>query len=801
MQKILPFFPTIISFLRRKSPVLLKKPYLLKITFFCTLGISVLLLFWCFLPIPKNRLSNYEQSWLIYSRDGRLIREAVGADGTRTTWISLDSISPWVPKAIIAIEDKRFYIHPGIDPIALARSFLHAVIKGHITSGASTISMQLARLLFKCPRSLPGKISQCAFALRLERSLSKRKILEHYLNRAGFGAGCIGIEAASRRYFGKSSHSLTIAESALLAALPQSPTILNPLVSPAKAKRRQQKILSFMYKRKIITREEYTLGISEQIKLGGTLPQLHAMHFTDYVLSQKPKPGPVTTTLNLDLQLHLEKMVADHVASLRSQGLTNAAIIVLDNTNGEILAMVGSSDYWKLPSGSVNGATSLRQPGSTLKPFTYALSFEKGKTPATIVADIETEYVGSKGNLFSPRNYSHTFHGPVLMREALGKSLNIPAIRLLNFIGVEPLLERLHQCGFTSLNQGADHYGLGLTLGDGEVTLLELVEGYAMFARGGTAVKSHAILNSSDTTQPKSVFSKEICFLITDILSDEQVRVEAFGLLNPLIFDFPFALKTGTSANWRDSWVIGYCKDYTVGVWCGDFEGATMNEISGAVGAGPLFNRVVNLLVYGSSIPRIPIMPAPPPGVEQISICPLSGLRPGDYCPTSKTVYVLKEATDRPVCDVHRKLRIDSRNGLLASDHCPSRYVKEHVFVVLPPKFARWQTDYGTFPLPPVTYSPLCPQCGITANALVITSPRNGERYLIEPGYNISTQSIPLKGESDPPLPYIHWTIDGKNFTKTEWPYTAAWPLSKGKHQIRMSGGGMISDPVEIEVR
>ncbi|HON10811.1 MAG TPA: transglycosylase domain-containing protein, partial [Chitinispirillaceae bacterium] len=645
------------------------------------------------------------------------------------------------------------------------------------------------------------KLLQCLYALRLERTLTKREILEQYLNRAEFGAGCMGVEAASRRYFGKSARNLTIAEAALLAALPQAPTAYNPLKDPGRARGRQLRILQKMNKRGKISQEEYRLASEEDVRIGGFLPRLHAMHFTDYVLSKSPKPGKIKTTLDLDLQIYLEKLVSDHVASLKREGLTNAAVLVLDNNDGGILAMAGSADYWSEPSGSVNGTISLRQPGSTLKPFTYALAFENGKTPACIVADIETEYIGSKGELFSPKNYSRTFNGPVLMREALGRSLNVPAIRTLNYAGLETFLDRLHQAGFKSLSRDANYYGLGITLGNGEVTLLELAQGYAMFARGGYPLTAREVMGQVNEKNEKRVFSERVCFLITDILSDDLLRIQAFGAANPLLFDFPFAIKTGTSANWRDSWAVGYCKDFTIAVWAGDFEGATMDRISGSIGAGPLFNKVLNLMVYGHSVPRIPVLPKPPAGVEQIMVCPLSGMTPGEYCPSSRPVFVLEEKDARPVCDVHRKIRIDRRNGLLASNNCPSRYTEERVFAVLPPRFARWQAENSTIPVPPHTYSPLCPQDGITANALVVTSPRKGEKYLIEPGYNLSTQTIALKGEVDPPLPYVNWMVDGKTVASVSWPYTADWKLTKGKHVIKMSGGGMESEPVEIEVR
>lgn len=756
---------------------------------------------WCNVPVSSRILNSYPESRLLYSKDGRLLREAVNIHGARATWFPVDSMASSLIAATVAAEDKRFYTHFGIDPVAVFRSVVQLFKKGRVFSGASTITMQTARLLHACPHSLFGKGLQALYALRLERALTKKQIVEQYLNRAEFGAGCIGVEAASRRYFGKSTSSITTAEAALLASLVKAPSVLNPLKNPSAAFKRQHHVLRLMLKNGSILEDELPRALAEQITIGKVLPELNAMHFTDFVLSQSPPPGKIITTLDLDLQMYLEKMVAEHVSAHKKDDLTNAAVMVIDNGTGGIRAMVGSSGYWNESAGSVNGTISLRQPGSTLKPFTYALAFESGKSPASVVADVETEYIGSLGELFSPRNFSKTYNGPVLMYEALGRSLNVPAIRTLNYIGIEPLLKKLRQSGFSSLSQNADFYGLGLTLGNGEVTLLELAQGYAMLARGGYALKVCATAPDENAQRDTRVFKETTCFTVTAILSDEQLRIKAFGPANPLLFGFPFACKTGTSANWRDSWVAGYCKEYTVVVWGGDFSGGSMNRLSGSTGAGPLFNKVVQLMVYGGAIPKIPELPDQPAGVVNIEVCPVSGMLPGPLCPAVQSVCVAKEGLPHESCSVHRLVKIDKRNGLLASDCCPREHVREDVFAILPARFAQWQAQQSLLPVPPHTWSPLCPQAGVTADALVITSPRAGEQYVIEPGYDSATQTIALKGESDPPVNTIAWEINGNVIARAQWPYTATWKLSRGRHEIRMSGGGMRSDPVEIVVR
>jgi penicillin-binding protein 1C len=366
-------------------------------------------------------------------------------------------------------------------------------------------------------------------------------------------------------------------------------------------------------------------------------------------------------------------------------------------------------------------------------------------------------------------------------------------------VGLEPLLTRLRAAGFTSLGREADYYGLGLTLGNGEVTLLELAQGYAMLARGGLTCRAKAFENGPPD-EPRRIFSQEVCFLITEILSDESLRIRAFGAATPLILGFPMAVKTGTSANWRDNWVVGYTRRYTVAVWAGDFSGSAMNHMSGAIGAGPLFHRIARLVVYRGAVPKVPARLEPPEAVEQIVVCPLSGKTPTELCPRRTYAYVLKENRLRPPCPMHRLLRIDRRNGLLASNRCPSTQVEEKMFEVLPAVYADWQIEHGC-QCPPTRYSPHCPETGITPNAMIITKPRNGEVYLVEPGYDADTQTIQLSGEVDPALPEITWLVDGRKVATVEWPYDASLPLTKGRHLLEIAGGGRRSEAVEIEVR
>ncbi len=734
----------------------------------------------------------------ILDADGGLLREAVNADGARAEWRDLDEISPLLVAATIAVEDQRFFSHSGVDAVGLMRAAWDNVRHVSVVSGASTLTMQLSRLLHPHRRSVWGKLVEMVRARRMERALDKQTILEQYLNRAPYGAGAIGVEAASRRYFGKPNTHLSLAEAALIAGLPNAPTRLNPFRNPQAARARQHKVLARMLETGAIEPDEFRRALRQPLRLRTGHRQPFAMHFTDFALAEaRPTGGDFETTLDRGLEKGVEGLVADHVESLALGGLSNAAVVVLDNERCEIRAMVGSADYWDEQSGAVNGALAPRQPGSALKPFTYALAFERGYTPASVVADIETRYGGPDGEEFSPRNFSGTFSGPVMMGDALGRSLNVPAIRVANLVGPHALLDKLRALGISTLTKSADYYGLGLTLGNGEVSLLELTAAYAALARGGLSCRARA--TPGGQAHAERVFSPEIAYLVTDVLSDERLRIAAFGPANALLLGFPVAVKTGTSSNWRDSWAIGYTSRYTVGVWSGDFEGRSMNHLAGATGAGPLFHNVMSLVVerdHGHS----PEAPNPPPGVVAVNVCPLSGLRPSEHCPHHRTVHMLAEDVPTETCTWHEPVLVDVRNGLRAGEHCPEEHTTTLVYERLPPDYATWQAESGE-DLAPIAYSPHCPASGPVPGAVVITYPRDGEVFLIEPGYDRATQTLELAADAEALIERVSWSVDGRSVGRSAWPYSTSWRLEPGLHVARASAPGQRDDTVSFEVR
>ena len=750
-------------------------------------------------PYPRESLKEPPQSLRVLDRNGELLRESVNEEGERSRWVALEKVSPLLLQATLAAEDDRFRNHPGVDAKAIARAIIQDVTARRIVSGASTITMQLAKNLEPHQRrTVLGKLSEVINARRIELTLSKDEILEHYVNRVPYGAGSIGIEAASHRYFGKPASHLSLAEASMLAGLPKGPTGLNPLKNPDGAKARQQYVLDRLLVTGRASAEDVERARREPLTFA-SLELPSAMHFTEWV-RQQGAIGTVRTTLDAELQREIAAMVTSHVATLTSQGVTNTAVVVLDNERCEVLSMVGSANYWDPRDGSVNGALAKRQPGSTLKPFTYALAWERGHSPASVAADIETKYGEVGGALYQPQNFSRDFSGPVLFHEALGRSLNIPAIRVAALFGAEDLLATLHAAGFASLDQPAEHYGLGLTLGNGEVTLLELAQGYAMFARGGATCRASLSLRSGERVgvRGEQIFSKETAFSVTAALSDEATRMRAFGPGNALMLPFPVAVKTGTSTNWRDNWAVGYTQKYTVAVWSGDFENRPLDQLAGASGAGPLFNRIMTRVALRGGQSR-PVAFTPPEDVVETTVCATSGQKATPQCPERRRLFLATSQLPAHDCEHHQKLKLDHRNGLLAGATCPDQYVIERTFEVLPAQYAQWQAEHPRR-APPSKYSPLCPRTGPAAGAVVITWPRQGEVFLIEPGYSRSTQSLALTAEADQQAE-VRWLMDGREVAKASITERPLWALAKGVHSIEAEVRGRRSAPVTFEVR
>jgi penicillin-binding protein 1C len=550
-------------------------------------------------PMPPSLLAPAPPSTEFLDREGEPLRTMLVDEQIYRRHVALAEISPQVIAATLAAEDARFFSHPGFDPLAIVRATFNAWRGARPSSGASTITQQLVKE--PGPRTLGAKLREIVRAGRVEREWPKDRVLEEYLNRLDYGNLRVGIAAASRYYLGKPPSDLSAAEAAFLAGLPKAPSRLDPHRNGAGARERQHWILRRMADVGALTSDEYSRAINEPVALRPDAQDFAAPHFVDLLLQRRgllpAGGGPVRTTLDLALTRRVEQALAAQLAQLTGHNAAGAAAVVLHNPTGEVLALAGSGDYFAAGAGQVNGAWIARSPGSALKPFTYLLAIEHGANPGTVVADVRTTFVTPTG-LYRPNNYNHRFHGPVSLRHALGNSLNVAAIRALEMGGgTEPLLRLLRELGLTTLVRSAEYYGPGLTLGNGEVRLLDLANAYATLARGGVQRPFRLLADEAvPDGSGRRLFDETSAYLVTDMLADNRARAASFGLNSYLSLPFPVAAKTGTSSDYRDNWVVAYTPEFTVAVWVGNPDGRPMRGITGVTGAAPAMHDIFKYL-------------------------------------------------------------------------------------------------------------------------------------------------------------------------------------------------------------
>lgn len=561
-------------------------------------------------------------------RNGASLGTILASDARHAVGVPLHQIAPSLQTAIVSAEDRRFYAHGAVDVRGLLRAATELFIYGEFRSGGSTIEMQLARLLHPTPSTIRGKIIQILGAERIAMRSERSAILSAYLNRAPMGGNLYGAEAAARTYFGTPARDLDLAQSALLAAIPNDPTRLEPDEHLVPARERERYVLERMHIDGAITARDMTRAEHETLAIARHDSGIDdASHALFYLYPRIHGQGLVRTTIDRELQRFVHAQLDAVLAALSSRHVTDGAALVVDNRTGDVLAYVGSPDYFSdAVLGRNDGVQALRQPGSSLKPFMYELALERGTIRSTtILPDVPSTFAIPGAKLYEPADYSGSFSGPVRVRYALANSLNVPAVRVLSALGTAPFLDRLHEVGFTRLDKPASFYGLGLTLGGGEVTLWENVHAYVTMARDGDAIPIHLLPIAVTHHQ---VGDRAAWALVTDMLADRHVRAHSFGLHSVLDMPFDAAVKTGTSSDFRDTWTIGFSREYTVGVWVGNFDGSAMRDVSGVSGAGPLWNRIMLHLHERRDPPRF----QPPAGYAQAAICASTGFAPTRAC-------------------------------------------------------------------------------------------------------------------------------------------------------------------------
>ena len=651
----------------------------------------------------------------------------------------LNEISPTLVAATIATEDKDFYSHGGFDPLAIVRAFWQNLKSGETVSGASTITQQLARTLLLTPeqrtqQTYLRKVREAILATEIERRYSKNEILELYLNEIYYGNLAYGVEAAAETYFNTSASQLSVGEAAFLAGLPQAPSVYDIYSNRDATLARFQSVVMAML---TMSTERQCIKVSnssQEVCVDGSTAanaireiqgltfspptaNMRYPHWVEYIRSQlESRFDPQTiyrsgfnvyTTLDPDMQDAAQQIVTNQVNALANKHVTDGALVAIKPSTGEILAMVGSPDFNNVANaGQINMAVSpTRQPGSSIKPFTYLAAFEKGWTPATLIWDVPSEFPPSglpndPNPKYVPTDFDLKFRGPVTVRTAIANSLNIPAVKTLQFIGVygdTGLIAMAKRLGITSLTR--NDYGLSLTLGGGEVSLLEMTGGYAVIANSGIEIPPVAILKIVDFKgdviyqyQPpagQQVLRPEHTFLMSSILSDNQARVPIYGTNSVLNLPFQAAVKTGTSNDSRDNWTLGFTPDLAVGVWVGNADYTPMLNTTGVSGAGPIWAQFmtygINHLTGGNPTPF-----SMPSGIVQRTICTVSGTQPSKWCPSQREEYFAADQPPLPPeADLWRDVQYDTWTGLLSSPDCTNNYIDDHMAINVTEEWAR----------------------------------------------------------------------------------------------------------------
>ncbi len=577
---------------------------------------------------------------------------AVGAD--RTRWTGLAQIPSIATAAVIESEDENFYRHRGVDGLGILRAAYLDLRGGRY--GGSTLTMQLSRMLLENnDRTATNKLREILLALRIERAVDKRTILEQWMNRAYFGNGAVGFDAAARLYFDKPAHALSDGEAMLLAVIPRAPTAYDPLKHLDRALRRRDYVLDMLVERGAITADVAREARRTPLAIGKHVRENQAPHFTQYVLAQLPPEvrragGTLHTTLDLRLQRVLQKRVSEQVATLKALNLDQAGLVVLDGQTTEVRVMVGSTG-WTADGGQINITTRRRHPGSALKPFVYGTAIERGANPATIaydVRDVRDDYNAPTG----------AEHGPVRYREALASSYNFAAIDVIEEVGVTRVMSVLEQAGVAELEGKPESYGPRLALGAAKVRLIDLAAGYGAFVNGGVVDTprgiERAVLPDGTTWRPARrpphrVFTPETAWLVMDMLSDPEARRPGFGMELPLDLPFPIAAKTGTARGFADTWTVGATREAIVGAWAGTFDGTATHGIVGMDAAAPLVRDAMLAIAAGTKL----TLPARPDDIDDIEVCATSGMAPGEHCPRVTDHALHGKAPAQP-CTWHR---------------------------------------------------------------------------------------------------------------------------------------------------
>jgi penicillin-binding protein 1C len=810
-------------------------------------------------------------SVLVVDRRGEYLGEVPGEGDALGYWPLPAALPERLVRATLETEDRRFFEHPGVSASSLARAAWQDLRALEIVSGGSTLAMQTARLQAPGRRTLTRKAREAVEALLLVRRHGHDRVLRQYLTLAPYGHRVRGVVRAARLYFAKPVEDLSWAQAAFLAALPQAPGRMDPYDPDglARAVRRQQRILRALRARGVLTADELAQALGADL---GLVPkparEPAALHAVLDLAGRLPPARPggepvVTAALDLEVQRLAARIVADELAPLRAGDAGNAAALVVDPETGAVLARVGSADYFD---GEARGAIDYtrvpRSPGSSLKPFVYALALASGRFTAASELDDTPLDLPSEGGTFLPENANHLWFGPVLLRPALANSRNIPALRLAGEVGPDAVQGFLARAGVAAAKGEAQ--GLGIAIGTLPASLEELAQAYLVLARGGTGVPlrmfvgaepfdgaeptatstststatatatatststststatatATAIPNAEDDTDARlersaaqgaarsrgapaetRLLPEPVARLVTDVLSDPEARRPTFAPGSALDYPYAVAVKTGTSQGFRDAWTVAYSDRLLVAVWVGNHDLRRMNQLTGQAAAAPIAHRIMDA-VMPLRAPHRPVALAfpSPPGAVTRTVCALSGRLAGKDCPHARAEAFLPGTEPTEACAWHRPVPIDVRNGLRAGPTCPRRFVAARRLLDLPARYAGW-AEAQRLEIAPLVESPLCPRPGEEA-AVAITSPPSGARYLLDPETPPEAATIRLAARVTPADEPVVFLVDGTPVATVRYPHAYRWTATPGRHEItaRLARRAVGSKAVRIVV-
>ncbi len=819
---------------------------LIGLTAIATLAVLAFAALWFTLPSVADLHQRAQTpSTRILDRNGRLLYEIGDPRIGHHTPLPLQTMPLRLRQATIAVEDASFYTNPGVDVLGILRALWINIRGGEALAGGSTITQQLARLLLldaeeRQQRTLLRKARESVLAWQITQRYSKDEVLALYLNEVYYGNLAYGVEAASHAYFNKSASELDLAESALLAGLPQSPVYYDPYIDFDLARQRQAIVLDLMARNGSITEAEAITAKATQLNLAPAPYNIRAPHFVSYVRhwledqfgTEAVVRGGliVTTTLDLALNDAATQIMRVRLGQLAepqdgqpaaNHNANNAALIALSPTTGEIIAMVGSPNYFDAQiSGAVNAATSLRQPGSAIKPITYAAAFARlpNFTAATPLFDVRTAFPTREGLPYVPVNYDRQHHGPISVRDALATSNNVAAVSVLHQLGLDAMLTQANAMGIHTFRDAND-YGLALTLGGGEVKLVELTAAFGTFANTGRRVEPIAVKEvrtavgevlflPSPVSRPPSMLDPRLAWLITDILADNTARAPAFGEGSVLRLSRPAAVKTGTTQDWRDNWTVGYTPDLVTGVWVGNADGRPMHQISGVAGAGPIWHDFMELAQRGK-----PVVPfTRPDGLRAVQVCTLSGQLPTPACAHTRTEWFI-DGTQPTQPDTWYKLtQIDALTNRPATPNTPRERIVERVLLDVPLPLRDWAREAGW-----LLWEPSGGGMGNGVGAvpgeldaalpLAITQPDDGSVYRISKELPLEVQRIPLQVSASADVARVDIVLgNGETIAQLPHaPFISIWQMKPGDYTLIAratlhNGRVLESTPVSIRI-